>query len=158
MFPRVASRAGIVYLAARTHNRAAVFLYETHIAALREFWTDGGRGGGTLGLAFPRPNALPNTMVVMPSSAATSRMLAFSFTSLGVSPSPAPGGVAEAWLLRLPVDVCVCAAHVCVRACVRGLRMQDGGDARRRVLCVCACERGEQDVVWGTCPARRGRR
>ena len=34
------SRARLPYLAARTHNRAAVCLREAHIAALREFWTD----------------------------------------------------------------------------------------------------------------------
>ena len=38
-FPWVASRANMLYLAARTHNRATsvVRLHEAHIAALREF-------------------------------------------------------------------------------------------------------------------------
>ena len=40
MFPWVASRANMLYLAARTHNRAALYLHAARIAALREFWTD----------------------------------------------------------------------------------------------------------------------
>ena len=40
VFPWVASRANMLYLAARTHNCAAVCLHAAHIAALREFWTD----------------------------------------------------------------------------------------------------------------------
>jgi hypothetical protein len=37
---RAASRANMLYLAARTHNRAAVCLHAAHNAALREFWPD----------------------------------------------------------------------------------------------------------------------
>ena len=40
VFAWVASRANMLYLAARTHNRAAVCLNEAHSKALREFWTD----------------------------------------------------------------------------------------------------------------------
>ena len=41
VFPCVASRANMLYLAARTHNnRATVCLHEARIVALREFWTD----------------------------------------------------------------------------------------------------------------------
>ena len=40
VFPWVASRANMLYLAARTHSRAAVCLPAAHIAALREFWAD----------------------------------------------------------------------------------------------------------------------
>ena len=40
MFPWVASRAHLMYLAARTHNRAAVCLPSAHIATWREFWID----------------------------------------------------------------------------------------------------------------------
>ena len=40
LFPRVASRANMLYLAASTHTRSAVCLYAAHIAALREFWTN----------------------------------------------------------------------------------------------------------------------
>ena len=37
---RVASRANVLYLAARTHNCAVACLHEAHIACLREFWTE----------------------------------------------------------------------------------------------------------------------
>ena len=40
VFPWVASRADILYLAARTRNCAAECLHAAHIAALRESWTD----------------------------------------------------------------------------------------------------------------------
>ena len=40
VFPWGASRANMLYLAARTHNRAAVCLHAAHIAALWEFWTN----------------------------------------------------------------------------------------------------------------------
>ena len=40
IYPWVASRASMLYLAARTHKRAAACLRAAHIAALREFWTD----------------------------------------------------------------------------------------------------------------------
>ena len=40
MFACVASRASMLHLAARTHDRAAVCLHAAHIAALRAFWTD----------------------------------------------------------------------------------------------------------------------
>ena len=39
-FPWVAIRASMLYLAARTRNRAAVCLHAAHIVALQEFWTD----------------------------------------------------------------------------------------------------------------------
>ena len=39
-FPWVTSRATMLYLAARTHSRAAVCLHAAHIAALRELWTE----------------------------------------------------------------------------------------------------------------------
>ena len=39
-FRWVASRVNMLYLAARTHNRAAVCLHAAHIAALWAFWTD----------------------------------------------------------------------------------------------------------------------
>ena len=39
-FPWVASRANMLYLAAHTHNRAAVCLHTARITALRAFWTD----------------------------------------------------------------------------------------------------------------------
>ena len=35
-----ASRANLLYLAARTHTRAAVCLYAAHTPALREVWPD----------------------------------------------------------------------------------------------------------------------
>ena len=38
LFPWVASRASMLYLAARTHKCAAVRLHAAHIEALREFW------------------------------------------------------------------------------------------------------------------------
>ena len=37
VFPWVAN---MLYLAARTHNRAAVYLHAAHITGLRAFWTD----------------------------------------------------------------------------------------------------------------------
>ena len=40
VFPWVSNRASMLYLAARTHSRAAVCLPAANIAALREFWTD----------------------------------------------------------------------------------------------------------------------
>ena len=40
VFPWVASLANMLYLAARTRNRATVCLHAARIAALREFWSD----------------------------------------------------------------------------------------------------------------------